>query len=441
MSMTKKMMKIMLINPPNCGRSIPEEEYGITSLKQIFKGEPFNLEVLAGPLSDYEVIIFDLKCESEEAFWEAFDRFQPDVAGFTAVTCEANTVIRLAREIKEKRNCVTVIGGNHATYDPDYFNRAEFDYIAMGLGKKSFCELINNLAGDKDGQGIAGIAKTSPGQPLNYIKRNYDEADLMEEIPPRYDLVAKYRNQYFLEQLGLTMGFVITAYGCTHKCSFCAIPEMTGGKYLNHSAEAVIRDIQLLGDISFIRMVDANTFGNLSLSLDLYKKIMQSGIKKKFFADVRADTIVKNPALMQNWKEAGLYAVVVGFEDFQDSRLTDYNKKYQGHCINEAIDILHERGIIIVGDFIASPEYDGSDFEKLENFIDANKIQIPVISVLTPIPGTPLYETMKKDIIISDLDYYTFTNAVTKTKMSEAEFYKTYADMVKRLHRKPHKAN
>ena len=33
----------MLINPPNCGRSIPEEEYGITSLKQIFKGEPFNL--------------------------------------------------------------------------------------------------------------------------------------------------------------------------------------------------------------------------------------------------------------------------------------------------------------------------------------------------------------------------------------------------------------
>jgi len=431
----------MLINPPNCGRSIPEEEYGITSLKQIFKGEPFNLEVLAGPLSDHEVMIFDLKCESEEAFRKAFDQFQPDVAGLTAVTCEANTAIRLAREIKEKINCVTVIGGNHATYDPDYFNRAEFDYIAMGLGKKSFSELINNLAGGKDVQGFAGIAKTSPGQSLNYIKRNYDEADLMEEIPPRYDLVAKYRKKYFLEQLGLTMGFVITAYGCTHKCSFCTIPKTTRGKYLNHSAEAVIRDIQLLGDISFIRMVDANTFGNLSLSHDLYKKVMQSGIRKKFFADVRADTIVKNPALMKNWKEAGLYAVVVGFEDFQDARLAGYNKKYQGHVINEAIDILHELGIVIVGDFIATPEYDESDFEKLENFIAAHKIEIPVISVLTPIPGTPLYETMKKDIIISDLDYYTFTNAVTKTKMPEAEFYKTFTDLVKRFHRKPHKPN
>jgi radical SAM superfamily enzyme YgiQ (UPF0313 family) len=439
--MTKKKLKIMLINPPNCGKSIPEEEYGITSLKQIFKGEPFNLEVLAGPLNDHEVIIFDLKCETEDAFWKAFDQFQPDVTGFTAVTCEANTVIAVARKVKEKSNAVVIIGGNHATYDSEYFNRAEFDYIAIGLGKKSFSELIDNLACGKDGQGIAGIAKTSPGKPLKYVKRIYGETDLMDEFPPRYDLVAKYRSQYFLEHLGLTMGFVITAYGCTHKCSFCSIPEMTAGKYLNHSADAVLRDIQLLGDIPFIRMVDANTFGNLSLSLDLCKKIMQSGIRKKFFADVRADTIVKNPGLMKNWKEAGLYAVVVGFEDFQEKRLVGYNKKYQGHVIHEAIDILQELGIVIVGDFIASPEYDENDFEKLESFIIASKIQIPVISVLTPIPGTPLYKKMKKNIVISDLDYYTFTNAVTKTKMPVEAFYKTFADLVKRLHHKPHKTN
>jgi len=439
--MTKRKLKIMLINPPNCGRSIPEEEYGITSLKQIFKGEPFNLEVLAGPLNDYDVMIFDLKCEPEEVIWSAFDNFQPDVVGLTAVTCEANTVIGIARKIKEKRNVVVVIGGNHATYDSEYFNRAEIDYVVIGLGKKSFSELIDHLACNHEGNGIAGVAKTTPGKPLKYIKRIFDENDLMDEIPPRYDLVAKYRNQYFLEHLGLTMGFVITAYGCTHKCSFCAIPEMTGGKYLNHSADAVIRDIQLLGDIPFIRMVDANTFGNLPLSLDLYKKIMQSGVRKKFFADVRADTIVKNPDLMKKWKEAGLYAVVVGFEDFQDERLAGYNKKYRGAVIYEAIDILHELGIVMVGDFIASPEYDERDFTKLEEFIVANKIQIPVISVLTPIPGTPLYKKMKKDIVINDLDYYTFTNAVTRTKMPEAQFYKTFADMVKRLHSKPHKSN
>ena len=441
MPVKKRKMKIMLINPPNCGRSIPEEQYGITSLKQLFKGEPFNLEVLAGPLTEHEVLIFDLKCESEEAFWLAFDQFQPDVAGLTSLTCEANTVIRIACKIKQSCNATVVIGGNHATYSPEYFNRAEFDYIVMGLGKKSFADLIGRLAAGEKGEGIAGVARTSPGKKLFYTPRTYNKTDLMDNVPPRYDLVAKYRNQYFLEQLGLTMGFVITAYGCTHKCSFCTIPGITGGKYLTHTTDAVIRDIQTLSDIPFIRMVDANTFGNPALAMELCDKIRQANIKKRFFADVRADTIVRHPELLKNWKEAGLYAVVVGFEDFQDARLAAYDKKYQGHVITKAIEILHDLGIVIVGDFIASPEYDENDFEKLESFIIANKIEIPVISILTPIPGTLLYKTMEKDIIIHDLDYYTFTNAVTRTKMPAALFYNTYADLVKRLHEKPHKPN
>lgn len=439
--MNKKRLHILLVNPPNCGRSIPEENYGITSLKQIFKGEPFALEVLAGPLTDHDVMIVDLKCEPEDALWSALDKFQPDVVGLTALTCEANTAIRLAGEVKQKSRASVVIGGNHATYSPEYFNRPEFDYIAVGLAKKSFYDLMENIARGRDSENIAGIAPTSPGRPLRYRKRVHSEEDLLDAIAPRYDLVEKYRNRYFLEHLGLTMGFVITAYGCTHRCSFCAIPEMTGGKYLNHSADAVLRDIRQLGDIPFIRMVDANTFGNLSLSLDLCAKIMQSGIRKKFFADVRADTIVKHPDLMKSWKEAGLYAVVVGFEDFQDERLADYNKKYKGDIISRAIDILQELGIVIVGDFIATPDYDEADFEKLEKFIVTNNIQVPVVSVLTPVPGTPLYEAMKKDIVISNLDYYTFTNAVTRTKMPEALFYKTFTDMVKRLHRKPHQTN
>jgi len=437
----KRKLKILLVNPPNCGRSIPEEHYGISSLRQIFKGEPFSLEVLAGPLHEHEARIFDLKCETEDAFWTAFHRFQPDVTGFTALTCEANTVIRMAEQIKKNSKTVVVIGGNHATYDPGYFNRGGFDYIAMGLGKKSFHDLVDRLARGQDGRDIAGMAAVSPGRPLQFRKRSYGAADVMDEIPPRYDLVTQYRDQYFLEHLGLTMGFVLTAYGCPHRCSFCAIPEMTGGKYLSHSAQAVLRDIGLLGDIPFIRMVDANTFGNLKISLDLCEKIMENGIQKKFFADVRADTIAENPELMRKWREAGLYAVVVGFEDFRDERLADYNKKYRGDVIEKAIDILHDLGIVIVGDFIASPEYEAQDFEKLEDFILAHRIQIPVISVLTPVPGTPLYERMKKDIVVRDLDYYTFTNAVTKTKMPEAEFYQTYADLIRRLHRKPHHSN
>ena len=54
-------MKILLVNPPDCGRSIPEERFGISSLKQTFRGEPLALEELAGNLLCHKTRIVDLK--------------------------------------------------------------------------------------------------------------------------------------------------------------------------------------------------------------------------------------------------------------------------------------------------------------------------------------------------------------------------------------------
>ena len=54
-------MKILLVNPPNSGISIPVEKYGLKATQKIFKGEPFALEVLAGNLENHEIRIIDLK--------------------------------------------------------------------------------------------------------------------------------------------------------------------------------------------------------------------------------------------------------------------------------------------------------------------------------------------------------------------------------------------
>jgi hopanoid C-3 methylase len=108
-------MNILLVNSPNAGRSIPEEEYGITSIKQIFRGEPFSLEVAAAPLAAHDVGIVDLKCETEEGFRAECGRFAPGVAGFTAVTCEANTVLRIAAEIKQRYSLCFLPGSGRSS--------------------------------------------------------------------------------------------------------------------------------------------------------------------------------------------------------------------------------------------------------------------------------------------------------------------------------------
>ncbi len=428
-------MKIMLVNPPNCGRSIPEERYGIDSIRQIFRGEPLALEVLASNLDNHDVRILDLKAEPE-GLHAALEDFRPELVGFTAVTCEANTVLKLAGELKESCGAQIVVGGIHASSDPAFFNHPAIDYIVIGLGKASFAELAAAIESGTPTGAIPGVAATRPGGALAFTPRNYGPLDLVEHAPPRYDLVAAHRTSYTLSSIGSQLGLVVSAFGCPYSCSFCCISSQTGGRYLTHSIEAVIRDIQLLGDIPVIRLVDANTFGNIGHARLLAEAIVAAGIRKNFIADVRSDTVVRHPALMRQWKEAGLRSVVIGFEEIADSDLTFFNKENKVAINDEAITILHELGITIVGDFIVSPDYDDARFDALEEYVIRHAIELPILTVLTPLPGTPLYTELQERITIRDLDYYTLTNAVIPTRLGEKRFYEQYARLLKQFHAK-----
>ena len=426
-------MRVLLVNPPNCGKSIPEERYGIDSLRQIFRGEPLALEVLAGNLGGHEVRILDLKAEPC-GLVPVLDDFRPEIVGFTAVTCEANTVLQLAAEVKLRRAAKVVVGGIHASCDPEFFNKSGIDYIVIGLGKGSFSELVAAIGAGRPAGAIPGVAATAPGRSLSFLRRAFGAADLAEHAPPRYDLVAGYRGSYTLSSIGAQLGMVASAFGCPYSCSFCCIGSLTGGRYLTQSVESVIRDIRLMGDIPVIRLVDANTFGNTGHALLLAESIIAAGIRKNFVADVRSDTVVRHPALMRRWKEAGLRSVVIGFEEIADGDLTLFNKQNSVAVNDEAIAVLHELGITIVGDFIVSPDYDEARFEALESYLTKRRIDLPIVTVLTPLPGTPLYARMQGQISIRDLDYYTLTNAVVPTRLGDERFYRQYAGLIKSLH-------
>jgi radical SAM superfamily enzyme YgiQ (UPF0313 family) len=316
-------MKILLVNPPNCGRSIPEEMYGITSIKQIFRGEPLALEVLAGNLDGHEVAILDLKVHPGNLA-ATLAGFRPDLVGITAVTCEANTACLIATAAKESTGAVVVVGGIHASGDPDFFNRPGIDFVVVGIGKASFRELADALERGAGAGSIPGVAPTCPGRPLRFVPRAFGRGDLVEDKAPRYDLVAANRAHYAL--LNHPMGFVASAFGCPYDCHFCCITNQAGGRYLACGIDAVIRDIGLLPEVPFIRMVDANTFGQPSHARQLVRAIRDAGIKKDFFADVRADTVVRHPDLLQEWKDAGLRTVIIGFEDITDEGLSGMNK-------------------------------------------------------------------------------------------------------------------
>lgn len=428
-------MNVLLVNPPNCGRSIPEELYGITSLKQIFRGEPLALEELAGNLLQHDVRIVDLKADPGGLDAE-LSLFVPDVVGITGVTCEANTVLQIASKVKESCGAIVVVGGIHASNDPDFFNHDAVDYIVTGIGKKTFADLITSLEADADKSFSPppGVIRTQPGRPLNRQTRRNTADDLVMDRPPAYQLVSKYRSHYVLEKLGINMGFVASAYGCPHRCSFCSIKGQTGGSYLAKSIGAVIRDIELLVDTPVIRLVDANTFGDVQRATALGRALLEAGLQKQYLADIRSDTVVRYPEMLREWREVGLRAVIIGFEAISDVSLAAMNKANKASMNTEAISILNDMGITIVGDFIISPDYDEADFDSLTGYLSDNHIDLPMITVMTPLPGTSLYREQQHRITNQNLDYYTLTNAVMPTRLDEKTFYTLYADVLASSH-------
>lgn len=417
-------MKILLVNPPNCGRSISQEKYGLQPTHKIFHGEPLALEELAGNLSEHDVKILDLKVD-KRPFINVLESFNPDLVGFTSLTCEAQTVLKLCKEVKNwNAHTYTVVGGIHASSCPEDFMSCNIiDYIIIGLGKVAFEQLISSIE-QQYVYSIPGVFSVS-SKIRSFIPRNPTKFDLVSSLSPRYDLVDEYRKHYQILP-GLEVGFVATAIGCPNRCSFCCIGN-TCSKYLTYEIKDVIRNIKQL-KAPMIRLVDANTFGNIHRAKKLAAEIAKANIKKHFIVDACADTIVRHKDTFKLWRDIGLRAVVVGFEEINNEILTQWNKKNSYGIIKRAIEILHDLGISIIGDFIISPEYDQSDFQRLGDFVSNSKIECPVFTILTPLPGTKLYNSMKDEILVKDLDYYTLTNAVVSTKLSEKDFYQLYVD-------------
>ena len=143
-----------------------------------------------------------------------------------------------------------------------------------------------------------------------------------------------------------------------------------------------------------------------------------------------------SPELLRAWKEIGLRTVVIGFEEISDSGLSALNKANSVAVNREALAILQEIGIGVVGDYIVSPDYDHADFDNLQRELEEHPVALPIFTVLTPLPGTALHRQMHAKIVNHDLDYYTLSNAVVPTRLPEEEFYRRYAELFHRTH--PH---
>ncbi len=155
-------------------------------------------------------------------------------------------------------------------------------------------------------------------------------------------------------------------------------------------------------------------------------------INKKYLIFGRADFIVKNPGLIEEFKAVGLSSVIVGFESFSDDELKDLNKEIEADVNEKAMEILNNNKIDCYASVIVHPSWDRKDFELFREDAKRLGIEYVVLQPLTPYPGTDFHVDEDK-MLIKRNDFVKWDLAHVSIKpenMTLADFYlniiKTY---------------
>lgn len=438
-------MKILLINPPRS----PENkilEYAPADAKEFIHkkliGPPLGLLTVAAAVKDFDVQVVDLKGEYDlnpaakglkEIVLSYLEKFNPDIVGVTFIASEFYYGIEIFRTVKSfNPGILTVAGGLHVTICPEDFTDKSVDILCPGHSAGIFREIVIAKEKERTLSSIEGIIINSPAghsfTPVRTTKWDPAGADFI--MPDRSHL-KRWLQTYKVGKNPSPVTYLFTSLGCPYECNFCSIWVQHNKKYLIRYTESVIDELKMLDDYETIRFADANTVVDINFINTLFDRIKEEGIRKNYVMDIRPDTAVKHPELIEKLAEAGLKVVICGFESFRDSELAGYNKKSAAKSIEASIEIFHRNNVMLRGNYIVSNDYGEDDFKALADYSGSHKVVYAGYTILTPMPGTILHRQIRNDITDFDLSKYNFFNCVLKTIMPLERFYENVGDLWK----------
>ncbi|MBP0029582.1 B12-binding domain-containing radical SAM protein [Roseofilum sp. Guam] len=364
---------------------------------------PLGLATIASFFSPEDEI--DLQDEHVETL-NLDDR--PDLVIIQVYITSAYRAYELADRYRQKGTYIA-LGGLHVTALPEEAQEYA-DTIFLGPGEDTWPRFL---------------ADFRAGHPQKrYVSQ---ERDLLSAPPLRRNLIKRH--------LYLVPNSIVVSRGCPHHCDFCYKDAFfQGGKsFYTQSVDQALAEIERLPG-RYLFFLDDHLFGNAKFARDLFTGML--GMNRIWQA---AGTIqaVLQPHLLELAVESGLRSLFIGFETLNANNLRQQHKYHNlNRDYTAAIRRLQDLGVMINGSFVfGMDEDDESVFETTVEWAISQGIETATFHILTPYPGTPLYERMLKEgrILTQNWDRYDTRHVVFQpAKMSpetlEAGYWQAYKD-------------
>lgn len=316
----------------------------------------------------------------------------PDLVLIQVYITNAKRAYAIAKNYRD-RGIFVAMGGLHVTALPEEAEK-HADTIFLGPAEQTFPEFLKDFKEKKvKKRYVSTVDRTIQNQPA--IRR---------------DLIK--REKY------LVPNSIVISRGCPHHCDFCYKDAFFHGgiSFYTQRVDEILTEISRLKG-RHLYFLDDHLLGNPKLSSELFEGMR--GMNRVFQGAATVKSILEGD-LIEKAAQAGLRSLFVGFETFSPENLKQSNKSQNLKLDYErATKRLHDLGIMINGSFVFGLDYDNKDvFKRTVDWGVKNAITTATYHILTPYPGTRLYESMLNAgrILTNDWDLYDTRHVVYETK-------------------------
>lgn len=394
-------MKIKLISPKMTLRPMDSE------FKRLLSPSLSLLVLAALTPSQHEVEIAD-----DNTSCLKFDD-SPDLVGINVNVDTSKRAYEIA-EIYRRKGIPVVLGGIHASANPEE-GLCHADAVCIGEAESVWETILTDTQHQK----------------LKPCYEHTEPTDLSQVPYPRWELVHHYRYLY--------TNIIAASRGCPFRCDFCYNSNGYMEKHRTRPVDQVIGEIQAMGTRQ-VMFIDDNLIGNIRWMRSLLKAI--APLQLTWHAAVSAN-LVRHLDLLDQMAETGCRSLFIGFESINADSIQNVNKKQNNvNAYETLIREIHARGIMVNASLVFGLDEDRPDvFAHTLDWLVRNKVESMTAHILTPYPGTQLFDRFKAEgrIIDTDWSHYNTSRVVFQPKHMTAEqlqrgYLKIYRDFYSLKH-------